>query len=167
MALTQRDPLSFAGINQQLITVLGYKRVVHMAGIGKSRLYARAAEGSKCSLDDIHPYLVLDAEYFKKTGRKLLVPLLDVYVEQLAEHCPEHKPLEIAMLEAGAALGLVQDTTVQITSPHGDGGAKITEKERRQLVSKLLSLQDAVKDALKSANGGGNVVSLPVDGKVK
>lgn len=167
MALTQGDPLSLAGVNQKLIDTLGYKRVVHLAGVTKSQIYVRAKDGSKCGLDDLHPYLVLDAEYFKKTRKKVLIPLLDNYVEQLAEHPHDAKPLEIAMLEVGAATGLVQDTTVQITNPHGDGGTQITKDERNELVSKLVDLQNAVKAALKSANDGGNVVTLPHKGPVK
>lgn len=169
MTLSDRDPFSREGAIAHQVTLLGAKEAAFIVGKGLTTIYRATSEREAGTLNELER-LRLDAACLAKHGTTPYLDYQKRLIEQMAiarDHEP--KPAEIAALDLGAAVGNVQHATAQAKCPNGDGGRKWTPRERKHAIELALDAKKKLDAFILAVNveSGANVVSLPVDGKVK
>ncbi|EDZ60272.1 hypothetical protein PB7211_595 [Candidatus Pelagibacter sp. HTCC7211] len=112
---------------------------------GKSESHFR-----KCSdendTQDIHHIdsIKIDIECLK---RGLGNPMLSAHEDMLESTSPEYKNLDNVsntLINIGAKIGKLMETTQKATSPKGEGGSKISESEKKHISKALNDVEDKI-----------------------
>jgi len=143
MAGYSREFLSIEQALKQVVKDLKSEGV--LKSTGKSESYFR-----KCSdendTQDIHHIdsIKIDRECLK---RGLGSPMLSVHEDMLEATSPEYKNLDNAsntLINIGAKIGKLMETTQKAINPKGEGGSKISENEKKNITKALNEVEDKI-----------------------